>query len=131
MQTILTQPDTVVGIVFNAEGQVDIVRRNCPPQVGLWALPGGERWEWEEPKAAIEREVYEETGIVMQGTELVVREGSIHYFKGQELLRDVQFYENDFDAQWEVSDFAWVDADNPIVYQAYPDNKRILDKYIL
>lgn len=94
-------------------------------------MPGGERWEWEEAKAAVEREVYEETGIVMQGTELLVKEGSVHYFKGQELLRDVQFYENDFDAQWEVSDFAWVDADNPIVYQAYPDNKRILDKYIL
>jgi 8-oxo-dGTP pyrophosphatase MutT (NUDIX family) len=128
---ILKQPETVVGIVLNDAGNVAVIKRNCPPNVGRWALPAGERWEWETPKAAVEREVYEETGIVMQGTELLVKEGSVYYFLGQELLRDVKFFEEDFEARWEVQEFAYLHPANPIVCEAYPENKKVLDRYLL
>ena len=128
---ILKEPETVVGIILNSEGKVAIIKRNCPPKLGLWALPAGERWEWETPLAAMEREVWEETGIVVRDAELLTKDGSIYYFLGYELLRDQEFYDEDFNVSWEVSDFAYVDIHDPRIVEAYPENQKVLDKFLL
>jgi len=131
MNDILKEPETVVGIIFNHEGKVAIIKRNCPPQLGLWALPAGERWEWETPLAAMEREVWEETGIVVRDAELLMKDGSVYYFVGYELLRDQEFYEEDLNLSWEVSDFEYVDIQDPRIIEAYPENQKVLDKFFL
>ena len=123
---ILAEPETVVGIILNAEGLVAMIKRNCPPMVGKWALPGGERWEWETPLAAMEREVWEETGIVVQKSSLLMKEGSIYYFLGYELHRDERFHPD-----FEVEQFQYMKLQDPRVTEAYPENQNILDKFLL
>ena len=112
-EQIMLEPDVVVGIVQNAEGKIAMIRRNCPPNYGMWALPAGERWEWEDPKVAVEREIYEETGIVVQGTTFLEKQGKIWYYKAQELLQHETI---EAATAWEISGFGWVDSDNPLVW---------------
>jgi 8-oxo-dGTP diphosphatase len=60
-----------------------LIKRANPPQQGRWSLPGG-RVEWgETARAAVVREVEEETGIDVQVTKLVEvieRISSTHHF---------------------------------------------------
>jgi ADP-ribose pyrophosphatase len=60
-----------VGVIVYREKRVLLVKRRLPPNEGLWALPGGKvRWG-ETLRQAAEREVFEETGIVVHAGEAV------------------------------------------------------------
>jgi len=48
--------------VLSPEGLL-LIRREKPPYQGLWGLPGGKIEPAETPRAAIQREVFEECGI--------------------------------------------------------------------
>lgn len=52
-----------VGVVVNTRGEILIARRNTPPGVGKWALPGGFIEAGETPAEACLRELHEEIGI--------------------------------------------------------------------
>src|SRR5436853_121123 len=54
-------------IIFNDEGKILTVRRSntAPKRPGHWDLPGGILEMKEDLKEAIEREVKEETGLVL------------------------------------------------------------------
>ncbi|MDD5580841.1 MAG: NUDIX hydrolase [Methylobacter sp.] len=53
----------VGGIVFNNQDQVLIIRRNQPPAMGLWSIPGGKLEAGEALADACKREIKEETGL--------------------------------------------------------------------
>ena len=53
------------GFVRDAEGRLLLIRRKNPPDLGSWALPGGFVDVGEDPRDACEREVREETGLVV------------------------------------------------------------------
>lgn len=55
-----------VGAVVFRNANVLLVRRGQPPAEGLWAIPGGSVEVGETLKRAAEREVLEETGIVVR-----------------------------------------------------------------
>ncbi len=59
----------VGGVVFR-EGRVLLVRRGKPPAEGEWAVPGGRVEIGETLREAIEREIREETGIVVRAGEM-------------------------------------------------------------
>jgi ADP-ribose pyrophosphatase YjhB (NUDIX family) len=60
------QPIFGVGAVIVTDaGQVVLVRRSAPPLVGRWTLPGGVVELGESARAAVAREVLEETGLVV------------------------------------------------------------------
>jgi len=58
-----TQPVPAVGAVVFKEQSVLLVRRGQPPNLDLWAIPGGCVRLGETLQEAAEREIWEETGI--------------------------------------------------------------------
>ncbi|CAA9891873.1 ADP-ribose pyrophosphatase [Candidatus Methylobacter favarea] len=61
----------VGGIVFNNQNQVLIIRRNQPPAMGLWSIPGGKLEAGESLAIACKREFKEETGLDIEVKNIV------------------------------------------------------------
>jgi 8-oxo-dGTP diphosphatase len=65
-------PVVAVGGVVLAPGpRVVLVRRRAAPMAGQWTLPGGRLDGGESIAAAVEREVYEETGLWVAAGDLI------------------------------------------------------------
>ena len=56
------------GFVRDAEGRLLLIKRKNPPNAGAWAFPGGFVDVGEDPRDACEREMREETGLVVEVT---------------------------------------------------------------
>lgn len=56
----------VGAMVHDASGRLLLVRRGRDPHRGRWSLPGGRVEPGESPEHAVEREVREETGLVVR-----------------------------------------------------------------
>ena len=56
----------VGGVVHDAAGRLLVVRRGNPPYAGSWSIPGGRVEPLEDDHAAVERELLEETGLVVR-----------------------------------------------------------------
>lgn len=67
-----SQPIAGVGaVIWNAAGEIVLIRRGQPPRMGEWSIPGG-KLEWgESVKEALAREVREETGLEIEIVALV------------------------------------------------------------
>jgi 8-oxo-dGTP diphosphatase len=59
-------PRVAVGAIVFKDHKVLLVRRGKPPAEDLWAIPGGSVEIGETLPAAAEREIFEETGIIIQ-----------------------------------------------------------------
>lgn len=60
------RPETCVGAVVVRDEALLLIRRGREPAQGRWSVPGG-RVEWGETlREAVEREVAEETGLVVR-----------------------------------------------------------------
>ncbi|WP_093882881.1 NUDIX hydrolase [Syntrophus gentianae] len=59
-------PRVGVGAIVVREGRILLVKRAAEPNRGLWAIPGGSLKLGETLKEGAEREVLEETGIVVE-----------------------------------------------------------------
>ncbi len=60
-----------VGAIVIEAGRLLLVRRATPPEAGRWTIPGGRVEAGESDQAAVEREVREETGLVVTAGRLV------------------------------------------------------------
>ena len=65
------QPVVAVGAIVFKNNRVLLVRRDQPPSQDLWAIPGGRVEIGETLQEAAEREILEETGIIIQAREPV------------------------------------------------------------
>ena len=65
------RPIVGVGAVIIHDGQVLLVRRAQPPLKGRWSLPGGVVELGETLRAAVEREILEETGLQVKAVEVL------------------------------------------------------------
>jgi 8-oxo-dGTP diphosphatase len=65
------QPVVAVGAVVFREDSVLLVQRKHAPNQGQWAIPGGKVRLGETLQAAAEREIREETGIIIKALEPV------------------------------------------------------------
>jgi ADP-ribose pyrophosphatase len=59
-------PRVAVGAVVSKDGAVLLVRRGKAPSHGKWAIPGGSVELGETLQQAAEREIFEETGLLIQ-----------------------------------------------------------------
>jgi len=59
-------PRVGVGAVVLREGRILLVRRGAAPAQGLWAIPGGGLMLGETLQVGAEREILEETGIIIR-----------------------------------------------------------------
>ena len=64
-------PKVAAAVLVEHDGQVLFVRRANDPMRGLWTLPAGFVDADENPQRAAERECLEETGLVIQVTDLL------------------------------------------------------------
>ncbi len=62
---------TAGAVVEDASGRVLLGRRGINPSKGLWDLPGGFLEPGEHPEVGMQRELLEETGLVVHPVELL------------------------------------------------------------
>jgi 8-oxo-dGTP diphosphatase len=60
------EPKVAAGVLVMQDGKVLLVRRIMEPKRGLWSLPAGFVDADEDPAEAAAREVWEETGMVIE-----------------------------------------------------------------
>ncbi|MFQ3534547.1 MAG: NUDIX hydrolase [Aggregatilineales bacterium] len=72
-------PKVAVAVFIRRQDEILLVLRANDPERGKWALPAGYVDRGEDPRAAAEREVLQETGLQVQVTRLidVIYEGVI------------------------------------------------------
>ena len=59
-------PEVGVGAIVIKDSKILLVKRNKNPKKGQWAIPGGSVKLGETLQQAVEREIKEETGLVVQ-----------------------------------------------------------------
>ena len=65
------RPEICVGGIAVRDRSVLLVERGRPPAVGMWVFPGGRVEPGEHLRAAVERELAEETGLTVECGDLV------------------------------------------------------------
>jgi len=124
----------VGSIVFNDKRQVLMIRRNQPPAMGLWSVPGGKLEAGESLADACQREVKEETGLDVEVSNIVaVVERQIegfHYvvidFLAHLVAENaIPVAQSDVaEAKWisleAIEDYALVDGLAKIIMRTYP-----------
>ncbi|PIE67097.1 MAG: NUDIX hydrolase [Deltaproteobacteria bacterium] len=81
-------PRPAVGAVVFKDDAVLLVKRGKAPACGMWAIPGGSVHLGETLQAAAEREILEETGVVIRaGDPVLVFDNIQHDAQG-----DIQFH---------------------------------------
>lgn len=71
-------PRSAVGAIVIRGDKVLLVKRGNPPAKGLWAIPGGCVELGETLQEAAEREIKEETGVIIRATKPVYTFDVIH-----------------------------------------------------
>ena len=109
----------VSGIVFNCH-EVLLIRRNQPPALGLWSIPGGKMKPGESMTEACRREVKEETGLDIRIVSLVAvverRIENFHYVILDFLAQLID--RNQFPvAGSDVSEARWVNVERLSEYE--------------
>ena len=79
------EPRVGCGAALVQDGQILLIQRRHAPEAGAWSLPGGKVDHFETVQAAVEREVFEELGIVIKAEDLLCvmnhidRDAGIHW----------------------------------------------------
>ena len=66
MRKSLNAPRVAVGAIVLKNDEILLVKRNKDPNKGQWAIPGGSVKLGETLQKAVEREVREETGLIVK-----------------------------------------------------------------
>lgn len=128
-------PKVAVGAVVIEEGKVLLVKRKYPPKKGKWAIPGGSVNLGESLQAAAEREIMEETGLIIKAKEPVYTFDLIERdSKGKILFHYVvvdlsaEYVSGDIHPADDVSDAGWFAPDEIEGLEITETTKKLLDK---
>lgn len=133
IQTYPDAPRSAVGAVVFKHDTVLLVRRGQPPAKGLWAIPGGTVQLGETLQAAAEREIVEETGVVIRAREPIFtfdvierdRRGAVKYhYVIVDLLGD--YLSGDPRAGSDAAEARWVTQDGLARLMVNSTTRRLL-----
>jgi 8-oxo-dGTP diphosphatase len=124
---------SVVAVIINDSGNVLLTRRNIPPFKGEWVMPGGKIDLGEQIVRAIEREVMEEVGLVVEVRNLLdvfehVTPGEDHYHFVILYYRCHPLSNNVIHNDMEVAEARWVPPDELSKYKMPEGTRFILGK---
>ena len=85
----MTRPELCVGAIAIIDGEILLVKRANPPEAGKWSIPGGHVLVNESLERAVERELYEETGLRGK-CKLFVGSGEIITDKSHKVILDFE-----------------------------------------
>jgi 8-oxo-dGTP diphosphatase len=128
-------PKAAVGAVVIEKGRVLLVKRKYPPKKGNWSIPGGSVNLGESLQAAAEREILEETGLIIEAKEPVYTFDLIERdSKGKILFHYVvvdllaEYVSGDLHPADDVSDARWFGPDEIDKLEISETTKTLLDK---
>lgn len=120
----------VGGIVFNKRHEVLMIRRNQPPALGLWSIPGGKLEPGESLAESCRREISEETGLDIQPLAVVAvverRIEGFHYIVVDFLAQLISSDHEIPIAETDVSDAVWVSMERLKEYELVPGLEKII-----
>lgn len=126
-------PRPAVGAVVFKDDAVLLVLRGNPPAQGMWAIPGGSVRLGETLQAAAEREILEETGVVIRAGEPVLvfdviqkdAQGSVRYHY---VIVDLaaEYVSGELLAADDAADARWVREDELAKLTVNPATRRLL-----
>ena len=129
-------PLPAVGAVVFKDDAVLLVKRGKAPAYGMWAIPGGSVRLGETLQAAAEREVLEETGVVIRAREPVLvfdtirrdERGAVRFhYVIVDLAAD--YIRGDPQAGDDAADARWVRADELTELSVNPATLRLLREH--
>lgn len=131
------KPEVAVGAVVIHKGKVLLVKRKKPPSEGLWAIPGGRIKLGETLKQAAERELFEETGIVIDAKQPIYTFDSIHKddegkIKFHYVIIDLwaEFKGGELKAGDDAVEARWINTSELGTIEINPSTKFLLEKYL-
>jgi 8-oxo-dGTP diphosphatase len=110
---------SVVAVIVNHAGEVLLTKRNIPPFLGQWVMPGGKIDLGESINRAVQREVFEEVGLEVEVQNLLdvfehVTPGEnyyhfvILYYRCHPLSDEINHNESEVaEARWVASGDLW------------------------
>jgi ADP-ribose pyrophosphatase len=134
--TIRKYPDAprpAVGAVVFKGDAVLLVQRGNPPSRGLWAIPGGRVRLGETLQAAAEREILEETGVVIRAGEPILTfdviqkddRGAVKYhYVIVDMIAD--YVSGEPRSGDDAADARWITADELAGLAVNPTTRRLL-----
>lgn len=126
------QPVIGIGAVVIHDSKVLLVKRANPPKQGLWCIPGGKVEFGESLQQAAEREIKEETGVVIKAKAPVyvfdlIDDGKLHYIIVDLLAEYVSGVPSAGDDADDAKWFSLQDIEQPHIDG---ETKRLLRKLI-
>jgi len=134
--TIRKYPDAprpaVGAVVFNGDA-VLLVRRAYPPAAGMWAIPGGRVRLGETLQEAAEREIFEETGVVIRAGAPILtfdviqkddRGGVEYHYVIVDMMAD--YVRGEPRAGDDAVDARWITAEELVGLAVSPATRRLL-----
>lgn len=128
--------------VQDREGRVLLVKRttNDRHNPGLWEAPGGKLEQGEDVLRALETEVLQETGLLVEPTERfvyadssVIAVGKYTGFTYLVLFCLGRIVGGNFALSHEHEDFAWVTYDEALTYELAPETRKaacLMEKHL-
>jgi len=128
-------PVVGVGALVEHNAKVLLIKRGEPPYIGQWCIPGGKVRFGESLQQAAEREILEETGIVIKAGEPIFsfdiidtsnKDALIHYVV-IDLVAD--YISGEIRSGSDAIDVAWVDKDNLESFTVQETTRQLLERW--